>query len=509
MMRNVNWLGLIVCGVCVAVSLAFAVKYSLSGSPEPGDAAIYAAVGIASVAWEVAGWHRAAHLYRIGRPWAARGCVVGLMVATLITVGYDLGFLASFFESKASIGASSVSARSSMEAERKNLLAQIEKAGVVRPASAIRGDIAGLKALRSQADQAKADAADEEAQKGCGDRCKAHRSTYAALSSKLAASPIDKLEAELGVAIGVADAQSRVKELNAELRPLAAAGVGDARANYMHILFGISETAARVALALLFILFLVLGCSAAPFIFMDPPATSAAQPAFKTGIMLDSARAEPLLDRQPAAELFPPEGVIEASEPRDDLPDADFIESDMHPEATGEPQEPPFDLDELEMLAEFAAGRGEAPVPAEDAIEDETIPEPLSASEKRARDLVQRFILDCCLVYGDNHSEREKAKVMESAFRQWQADHEIVEIVNGNDFGKTLTAILGELGGGKIHSDGKKYVGIRLKPMITHRLSLNAPVADAPQIGALGVNGKARRMAIANGNLSGLPQGSA
>lgn len=506
MMRNVNWLGLIVCGVGVAVSLAFAVKYGLSLSSDPFIALAYSSIGVAAVLWEVVGWHRAAHLYRIARPWAARLCIVGLVLATVITIQYELGFLAALFEGKASIGAADSSERAAKEAERSNLLAQIQKAGVVRPAEAIRGDLAGMRALQSQADQARRDGEAEAADKGCGDRCKAHRSAYTALSTKLASSPVDKLEAELGVAVGVERAQARVTALNAELRPLAAAGVADARASYMHIAFGISETGARLTLSLLIILFLIACRSWSPFTFMDPPAPASVA-------VIDRGKVHappPVLERQPAAELFPPDGAIEASSPPPDVPDADFIESDMHPEAPEEAEEPPFDLDELEMLAEFAAGRGEAASPAEEAIEAEPLPEPLSASEERARNLVQRFILDCCIVHGDNHSEREKAKVMETAFRQWQADHEIVEIVNGNDFGKTLTAILGELGGGKIHSDGKKYVGIKLKPMITHRLSLNAPAAaETPQLGALGANGKARRLAIANGDLSGLPQGNA
>lgn len=506
MMRNVNWLGLVVCGIGAAAGLAFAVIYGRQSSEDLVTGLVYSSIGVAAVLWEVAGLHRAAHLKREGRVWASRLCIYGLGLATIITVQYEIGVIAQLFEGKASIGAADSSERQAKELERANLLGQIQKAGIVRPVEAIRGDLAGMKALQSQADQARQDGDAEAARKGCGDLCKAHRSTYTALASKISLTPVDKLEAELGVALGVKRAQERVAALNVELRPLASAGVADARASYMHQLFGISEELSRVVLSMAIILFLIACRSLAPFTFMDPAKELTLKALLANELERKPAHEELGLHRQPAATVFPPADAIEASTP---APDADFIESDIDPEAAQEPEEPPFDIDEIEMLREFASGRGEPPVAAEETVEPEVLPEPLTASQARARALVQRFILDCCMVHGANHAERETAAHMQAAFRQWQSDHEIVEIVNSRDFASTLTSILDELGGGKIRSDGGKYVGIRLKPYVTHRLSQNTAPDEALQLGALGANGKARRLAIAKGDLSGLPQGNA
>lgn len=495
-MRNINWLGLIICGICVSASLTFSVHYGLMIADTIWQAAVYSGIGVAAVIWEMVGAHRVGHLWRIGRFSAMAACIWGLGLATFITVQYELGYLAYMFEGSASVGESRAGERAALEAERARLEAQIAKSGISRPAEAVKGDLKRLEELRGGADRAKHEAAAEEARGGCGVLCAAHKAEYEGAMSRIARAPArSDLEAELGTALALAGASARIDTINAKLKPLAANGVADARATYMGQAFNISDQTARAILAMLIIVFLYCGRTWSPFVFMDAKAATSSE---AVGYADSAAEGPVALSLELAGVPSLPAGVVgieSQAEPEFFAPPYDNYEDDEADNS--EYAEALFDMSEAEMLAQL---------PKRQPLTKPVIEKPkveLNFQQSRIRSLVQRFIDECCVIHPGDHSVREGAQTMQDAFKVWIEDSEIVDSVSKNDFGQYMTSLLQETGGDKIKSDSWWYAGVSLTPAHAHRVARKLAESDDSQEaaqsdagGRLGRAGRERRSLI-------------
>ncbi len=471
-MRNVNAFGLVIVGICIACSVAINFHFGLSLGENVYQSAVYSMIGVAAVIWEATALHRIDHLKREGRTGVAAALFLGLITAALVSVSYEFGYLAELFEGKASVADARSGDRSALEAERKRLEAQIEKAGIVRPVAAIEGDLAAKKAVLARVDAIKARAAekdaeaakasgmakDEEARKGCGDICRGHLARSAAILADKgpilaeaeailrdyeAPPTLAALAAELGTATALRDADKRIREIAGELRPLADAKAGDARASYLARLFGTTNENARIALALVFVFFLWLGRTIGPWAYMDggkAPAVVAAGTE-KKPIPAAERGAEASLPALPAYA-----GSSAADDDEDAPPDLDLGEIEA--------------LWELENEAALLEGIQAPEQPPAPIIAEP----PLDEREKRIRDLVQAFIDDCLLVRTGDPDHREGCQFVQDGFRFWLGNRGRGETVSRNDFGIHMSALLERLGGRRVKSNGRYYVGIQMRP---------------------------------------------
>lgn len=444
-MRNVNWPGLAICALCVAVSLCYAVVGGLEMASTIWQSVAYSMLAIGSVSWEVLGLHRTAHLYRAGRYLAMTLCAVVLAFACAVSVSYELQYLATFQEAHVSIGASKTGNRASLEAERGRLQATIDKAGPQRAVAAVDGDLAGVKGhprwLMSKA-------------------C----TNVTAPESEALCQRYGGLMAERGTAADVAAAQARIHEINAALQPLAEAGVADARSDYLSRWTGMSAGDARAALALVFIIFIHMGSMWGPFCFADP----------RGGAPLQDPLPSPL-SRSPVVwnvttpqmAVMPPLGLLDEPGQQEDDYDADAVEALWELEQ------------ERELLAALDAGRIQPAPPAEPVV-------PLDPKMRRAHDIIRMFVADCCSIYPGESDTYERANLAYDCFGVWQAgfgrrfEGQPVEMLDNTTFGQALKAILEEMGGGKkATKHGNAYWGMKLRPSVVQKATEEAkPVAE-------------------------------
>lgn len=449
-MKNVNWLGLIVCAVCVVASLAISIQYGLSISEVWWVALTYSGIGVAAVTWEITGPHRVAHLRREGRSVAMWACVFGLGLASIITIQYELGYLATLFEGKASVGESRAGNRASLEMERATLEGQISKAGAVRPAAAIQGDIDAVKANYRWTSSL-----------GC--------TNVTAPESKELCASYGKLAAELGAATAIASAQARVRAINAELQPFAAAKVADARASYLSHLTGSSEMGARIILSIALIVFLWCGRTLAPFVYMDAKKAIAPETVSVATWSPETVAAIPAAEK---SSFLPPA-------PLPSLLDDDFADEETGTELSAEDVLALWELDEereKQALAALSEGRRDAkpqPEPAAEEKKKRTRFDPLAA---RNRQFVERFAADALLFIEGDRSRYEKAQLIWDAFLHWCAIMEIEDKPNRAQFGEIFPVILEDNGGEKVKWSEIHYVGVALKPAFAHGM---AAAADA------------------------------
>lgn len=474
-MRKIFTVGGAICAICVAASLAISVYYAQSIASNEFEAVIYSGVGIAAVLWEVSGLHRASELYAAGRRMAAGACMVGLAFAIVITVQYDLGFIASLFEGKASIGEAKAGERATLEAERRRLESQITKAGLARPRAAIEGELSRAETLAAAANRA--DLAykghlkaieDEAGRGGCGETCgelkkltpQFFQAKQDAEGARDAGPNVGLLRQELGVAVGVEAATARIAEINASLKPLSESKVGDARSSYLSLIAGISDFSARVFIAGLFIVFLLCGRVFAPWVFLDRRkpeiAAVAGGPVFVNTATAGAGQA-------PAAQSEPSE--MEIFGPAYDEHDGDEIDKGLS-------------LEEIDRLFDDynakAGGDISESMRAPSAPVLPEADEDLPLAEASVRRIVQRFVDECLVIVIPQDGEdmpREGAQTMQDAFSLWVEESEITEKINKMAFGKHMTAILEANGGKRVKSNSWFYVGVQIKPAHAHRMA--------------------------------------
>jgi hypothetical protein len=455
-MKNINWFGLSAALICSLASLGLILDYSLSASTSPWRVALYAGVGVAAVAWEVTGLHRGNHLMRARRWGAMSLCYLGLAVAVLITVSYEIGSLAELLESKASIGESRASERGALEAERSMLLAQAKKAGEVRPEAAIRGDIAAIKAHPRWASSRECtDATAPESIDLCG--------RYAPLA------------AELGAAVAIAGATARITELNATLQPLAASKVADARASYLSKLSGLPEIDARIAVSVLIIAFLLFGRVAGGYVFMDSGERGA-----------QMAHAYQSLTEAPGApESLRATGVAQKTAP---LPSAALLEpeeDDFDDAPTVEELDAMFN--EQQALAELTAAIPPATAPTKRFDVDKFDP-----ARVRNREIVERFAKDCLVLHIGDTDRRERGGLLRECYDLWRADMEISDGPAAQKFSIMLREWLEEQGGCVRKLSEHYYIGVTITPAYAHRLAEAADAVTANGESAFNLDGPRR-----------------
>jgi hypothetical protein len=479
-MRNVNWIGLLVCGVCVVASLGISVQYGMSIAQVWWHALLYSSIGVASVIGEVLAAHRIAHLWRSGRGVAMTAYICGGILASFITIQYEMGYLADLFEGNASAGESRAGNRSSLEHERRTLEAQLEKAGIVRPVPAIEGDIAGIKAHPRWTSS-----------RGCTD--------VTAPESKELCANYGKLSGEMGTAMAIKQVHSRVRDINAELHGLSGAKVADARASYMAQLTGTTEMGARVTLTVLIIVFLWWGRTFAPFVFVDPPAAEKPQ--------------TPIAPEKPIEARTAPEAVAApdvAAEVAFLPPSSALVDESYDSDDEGMTAEEVQALWEIEQEREAIAAlsgkketlpdntwrKGALPPTAEEVL----LTAGLDASDPTYvfdRNQIDRFAASYLSFRPGDRNACESVKLVWDAFQQWCTDMEIGENqrMNRQRFAKVFPVLLAENGGGRAKRSEMFYFGVVINPAPAHRLAtataLPLPLMEDFPMGAP-VNGERR-----------------
>lgn len=448
-----NILGLVAVAIGIGASLVIGYLYGQMIGETWLQGALYSSVGVASVLIEAAGLHRYDRLYRARRYWASFLCAIVLTVAAAITITYEVGYIATLFEGKASSGETKSGERASLEAERADLIARIQQTGRVRLPEAIEAELAAKTAFKRQADEARAAAALETVdRKGCGDRCKAHEARAAEYMAEHDKPPsAASLAAELGIARATAAARERVTVLNGLLSGLADARVADARATYLGKAFGISEDAARMAIALGIVAFLFMLRTIGPYIFID----SAAMVAMSIGA---TGPRKPIpAAEQPEKKPIPAAEEAEVWEEDEEafLPVAAADERDAeHIQALYEIER----ANEADLMAHVAAPPLPAPVPYVNGEQR------LDIREQRIRGLVQSFVDDCLLIRIGDDEHREGCQLMQDAFQFWLVRRGRGETVSKMDFGSAMTAFVRKLGGDRIKSGSRYYTGVMLSP---------------------------------------------
>ena len=443
-MRNVNPFGLLIVAVGVAASYCISIYQGLQLSPVAWIAGIYALIGAAAVTWEMIGWHRSAHLLREKRHLAFAMNALGLFLASCVTVLlFELAFLATALEGMASRNAVAVLNRGSLEIELSQLQAGITKGGATRGAAAVRAQIEADKAGRMWA-----------LTSGCAAEATTTRDRKAFCDRYTAA------VAELGQAEATESAQMRIREISGQLTPLGQVGAADARALYISRLIGSSEQGARVIVGFLVILFLYFSRAIGGFVFFDP------SPKAK------EARTEP---EENSGDGGSRKTRIEA--PAHNIARLRLIETAEHAEAVERithdaPSDEAIALADLEralveMSAPDTSGRTEQRVSMADAIAERVAGDGKMDVEK----LIRRFCAECLVA---DQASREGASHLHKAFRVWCDDLELPCPDDHSVFGVVMTRLIAEppYCGKKAKSSGWWYVGVRLKPVISHRVAV-------------------------------------
>lgn len=483
-MKDINWLGLFIAVVCSAISAGLVIDYSLGSSESLWRVTVAAAVGMAAIAWEVAGLHRAAHLRRVGRHFAGALCIFGLLLAVVTTVTYEIGSLAELLEKRASMGSSRASERGALEAERAALLEQAERAGKPRPAAVVEGDLAGIRSHARWTSTA-----------GC--------SNVTAEESKELCGSYGRLTAELGAAAAIDKLRRRIVEINAELQPLAANGVADARANYLAKLLGWPEVDARIAVSLLLIAFLLFGRVAGGFVFMD----SRAQVMPVAEKPQNAIAPEKAIEARTAANQSPAPDVAQKIASQPSVPASavlwqDFEDEDEEAEGpTPEEIEALWEMEQAKEAAELLEAANAARAPRPQAELDLS---QLSPAEQRRREIVLQFTRDCLIVHPSGSKIRESASNLWAAFERWAADLEIREVDSQQVFGVAFNAAMKERGVERVKNSGYWYVGVSISPAHAHRMAASSLPAEAElmsgQPSRLGGALRDRRLELAAAN---------
>jgi hypothetical protein len=468
-MRNVNPLGLLIVAVGVFGSFCISIYQGLMLSTTPWIAGIYALIGAAAVVWEMTGWHRCAHLLRERRPLAFGMSVIGLVLASCVTILlFELAFLATALEGAASRNMVAIDTRAALEMERSQLQAGMTKGGASRGLAAVESDIEGIKAHPRWAST---HSCDPEWTTAKDSRALCER--YAAAIS------------ELGLAKSAETAQTRIKEISVELVPLGQIGASDARALYIDKILGTGEQGARAIVGALVIAFLLFCRAVAPFVMWD------SRPTCKE--LLQVQPAAPVQVAVVKQELTTHEAPIEARTAVEAIPG--YAGSAEHNDAA-----PAVNVATLtrmeteeEMLArieaEVMADLDEAIAEQQAAQRDDTRPAPITvhtpAERKQiaaamaervslddAESMVRRFAGECLV---RDKTSREGATALYLAFSAWASANSLPSIRDQSLFGKVMTAVISgaPYRGAKVKSTGAwYYCGARLTPAAAARTEM-------------------------------------
>jgi hypothetical protein len=458
--QNINWVGALFWLVTIVTSGAAIVLYSVGTTPDFAEQLVIAATGLAALAFECVALHRIAHNWRVGRGWASAICVFILPFAILITLSYELGFLARIFETSASVGESHASARHTLERERKRLEAQVEKAGVPRPVAAIEGDLAGVKANPRWVSS-----------RQCSD--------ITAPESKGLCAEYGRYSAELGAATAIAGATARITEITGQLNGYATAGVADARAAYLSRA-GLPELDSRFAVAALSMVFLMCYRVGGGYVFADrwgrgeggPPAV--ASPVVAE--MSQNSNAPEKATEARTAEFAPPLPETAAQLPSPALPDALA--------SMGEDEGTDLTPDEIDRL--YAESQAEPLVEAMNLNRAERVEAPeadlssLSDADLKRREIVLRFSRDCLTFLGPDSDEFEEGTLLWNAYETWAKDMEVREMTTQQAFGRAFNGYMRERSErGRAKSSNTRYYGVKINPLHTHRMTFGStPVED-------------------------------
>ncbi len=511
--RRANLLGLVAVAIAIVVSLAIGYLYGQQVAETWIQGVLYSSIGVAAVLVEAAGLHRCDTLWRAGRVSAALMCACVLTISSATTILYEIGFVAGLLEGKASTGETRSSERATLDAERRDLMARIERTGQVRLPEAIQAEIDAKAALKALAADARAAAQAETIErKGCGDRCKAHEARAAGYMADYDKPPsAAELTGELGIANATAVARARVIVINNQLHGLADAKVADARASLVARLFGTTEDAARMGIALGIVLFLFMLRTIGPYIFIDSAAMAAMAAAMGQKKSAEGAP-KPILAAEEAAERPAARLNGSAALPYHAAVDAeDFGEIEVDDdEGDGVSAEDMVALFEMESSRE-----AEAALLADIQAEQQVLPPPffeddepsLDARGRQVRQLVQGFVDDCLNVRPRDSSAKEGAQQMQDCFQLWLGEHHAGVSISKMEFGEHMKTLLVRMGGEFKKIGSRYYFGVTIKPSWAKRLADEAdPVEDKKQLTAgRRLGGVIRR----RGDLDGEPAGTA
>jgi hypothetical protein len=411
-MRNINPIGILIVVVGVAASYCISIYQGLQLSPVAWIAAIYALIGAAAVSWELVGWHRCAHLLREGRTLAFVMNVMGLILASCVTILlFELAFLATALEGAASRNTVAIDNRAALEMERGQLQASLTKGGAARGVSAVISDIEGIKAHPRWAST---------------HSCDPEWTT--AKDSKALCERYSNALAELGLAKSTETAQSRIKAIATELTPLGQVGAADARSLYIGRILGTGEQGARVVVGFLTILFLLFCRSIASFVMWDAPTTKDSPAVHQEPIEARTAPNE--------AGGYAGSSVIVSAAPADNVAELERVETEeelidrLNAEAIA-------DLEAA--MQEESAARGVEPRPEKIAANSAMVERVSSISNDDVEPIVRRFARECLV---RDVEAREGATTLYRAFQEWATDSGLPGIHDQSLFGKAMTGII-------------------------------------------------------------------
>ena len=417
LMKNIFGATAIVVGVVCSIAIGVTYGYSLSNNAL--IALITAGFGFAAVAFELIGYHRTAELFDNRRYVAAAMCLACCLVASVVNVSFDIGFLSGTFDSAKVEKRAVVNARADLEAERERIIADTPHYAGARSPEAIDADLTALRLNpRWVSSLSCTDATAPDSIKLCA--------TYA------------QLIAERGKAEASQHGTERLKQIAAELSGQRNVSTDDARGDAISGLTGYSKKYVETAIMLLLILFLRFLTALAPFVLFERKAV------IESGRTADIGTGRNIGDGFPGAPMS----------------DADVALAD-------EDRPHAFSDDELaHALEALLVRREEVLIKTPDDIEspadgastaiDAPLPEPAAIQS------VEDFARDC-LTFGVD--DAVQADAMHRAYCAWCWQHGIiVDRIPAKVFAPQILRIVGKNGGAKVKRGAMFYTGCRLSP---------------------------------------------